>query len=106
MSGEWHAVASVDEVGEDEPKGVEIGDVLIAIFKVGDDYFATANVCPHAFALLSDGFVEDGVVECPLHQAKFEVATGRCIAEPADEDLKTYEVKVEGGQIHVRVPAA
>jgi NAD(P)H-dependent nitrite reductase small subunit len=105
MSGDWHAEASDDEVDEDEPKGVEIGETQIAIFKVGDDYFATGNVCPHAFAMLSDGFVEDGVVECPLHQAKFEVATGRCVAEPAEEDLKTFEVKVEDGQIHVRLPA-
>ncbi|MHA1536854.1 MAG: nitrite reductase small subunit NirD [Alphaproteobacteria bacterium] len=104
MSADWHKVAAASEITEDEPKGVEIGGKHIAVFKLGDKFHATDNVCPHAFALLTDGFVDDGAVECPLHAAKFDIATGKCLAEPAEDDLATYEVKLEGGDILVRVP--
>jgi NAD(P)H-dependent nitrite reductase small subunit len=104
MSGEWHKAGSASEITEDEPMGIEIGGKHIAVFKLGDTFHATDNVCPHAFALLSDGFVEDGAVECPLHAAKFDIITGKCLAEPAEDDLATYEVKLEGGMIMVLVP--
>ena len=105
MADEWHTVAAVGEIDEDEPKGVEIGDKMIAVFKLGDDFHATDNVCPHAFALLTDGFVEDGAVECPLHAAKFDIKSGKCLALPAEEDIATFETKVEGDAVMVKVPA-
>ena len=104
MSGEWHKIASASEIEEDEPKGVEIGGKHIAVCKLGEAFHATDNVCPHAFALLSDGFVEDGAIECPLHGARFDIVTGKVLAEPAEDDIATYEVKLEGGDILVLVP--
>jgi len=103
MAEEWHKVASASEISEDEPKAAEIGDKMIAVFKLGDDFLATENVCPHAFALLTDGFVEDGQVECPLHAAKFDIKTGKCLAPPAEDDLAVYEVKREGDDIFVKL---
>jgi len=50
------------------------------------------------------GFVEGGVIECPLHQACFEIATGRCLSGPATVDLHTYAVRVDGGEVFVRTP--
>ena len=40
----------------------------IGVF-VDENYFAIENVCPHAYALLTEGFIEDQTVECPLHEA-------------------------------------
>lgn len=105
MSQRWHVVASVDDVGEDTPVAAEIGDVEIAVFKVEDAYVATQGVCPHAYALLADGFVEDGVVECPLHRATFEIVSGKCLGPPAEEDLDVYPVRVEDGKILVALAA-
>jgi len=104
MAEEWHKVASAGDIDEDEPMAAEVGDKLIALFKVGDEVLATENVCPHAFALLSDGFVEDGQVECPLHAARFDIKTGKCLAPPAEDDIACYEVKVEGGEVFVKLP--
>jgi len=63
---------------------------------------ALDDVCTHALALLSQGFIEGGAVECPLHGARFDIATGRCLAPPATVDLRTYEVRIEGGEVFVR----
>ena len=78
-----------------------LGERQFAIFQVGDSYYALDNICPHAFAMMSDGFVEGDTVECPLHGAKFHIPSGRCLAPPADVDLKSYPVKVENNKIFV-----
>jgi 3-phenylpropionate/trans-cinnamate dioxygenase ferredoxin subunit len=50
---------------------------------------------------LSDGFIEGNEIECPLHAACFDITTGECLAPPADRDLVTYPVKVEGDEVFV-----
>src|SRR6266498_3868758 len=57
----------------------------------------------HAHALLADGFVEGDTIECPLHQAQFEIRTGKALCGPATEDLKIYPVKVEGGDVLINL---
>ena len=57
------------------------------------------------FAILSQGFVEDGVIECPLHAAQFEIATGRCLSGPASQDLRVYEVRLDGDDVYVAARA-
>ena len=103
MTGNWHHVGQISDVSEDEPLGVTVGDQEIGIYLVNDTLFAIENICPHAFALLSDGFVDGEEVECPLHEAVFHIPTGRCLKEPADRDLKKYEVKTEGEGILVKL---
>jgi 3-phenylpropionate/trans-cinnamate dioxygenase ferredoxin component len=99
----WHAVAGADELGDDEALGVRVGEVPIAIVRAGGALHAVNNVCTHQYALLSDGFVEDGCIECPLHQGRFELTTGKAVCAPVTEPIKVYPVKVEGGRILVEV---
>ena len=56
--------------------------------------------------LLSQGFVEDGVVECPLHAARFEINGGKCLNDIGQRDLRCYPVKVEADRVWVQVPQA
>ena len=60
---------------EGEGKTVEVGDKLIAVFRVGDEYLAIDDVCPHMGASLSGGYVENGIVTCPWHAWRFRLAT-------------------------------
>jgi len=99
----WHRVAASADVKEGAAVAVSVGDRQIALCRVGGTVYAFENVCPHAFALLSDGFIEENEIECPLHAARFEIATGRCTSPPADRDLQTYPVKVEGDEVLVEV---
>ena len=103
MTGTWHKVGTVGDVEEDEPLGASVDGTEIGVFLVGGTYYAIENICPHAFAMLSDGFVEGDQVECPLHQAVFQISTGKCLKEPAEQDVATYPVKVEGDDILVQV---
>jgi 3-phenylpropionate/trans-cinnamate dioxygenase ferredoxin subunit len=102
---EFHEVATTDELDEDEAIQVMVGRKEIALYNLGGEYFATDDICSHAYASMSDGYIENGQVECPLHGACFEIRTGKALTAPATIDLATYEVKVEGDKILVGVPS-
>lgn len=101
---EFHAVAKVSDLDEDEAKQVMVGRKEIAIYNLGGKYYATDDICTHAYASLSDGYIEEGQVECPLHAGTFDIKTGKATAAPCVVDLNTYEVKIDGEDILVGVP--
>jgi nitrite reductase/ring-hydroxylating ferredoxin subunit len=92
------------EVAPGEMKCVFAGETRILLANVDGKFCAVSDICSHAFASLSEGFLDGGVVECPLHGAKFDIATGKALSPPADKDLKTYEVTIVDGRIIVSTP--
>jgi nitrite reductase/ring-hydroxylating ferredoxin subunit len=82
---------------------VKVGNERIALFNVDGDIYATDDTCSHAQASLSDGWLEDGEVTCPLHGAIFDVATGRALTLPATKPVRTYETHLEGDEIYIEI---
>jgi nitrite reductase/ring-hydroxylating ferredoxin subunit len=105
-AGDWHDVAPRAGLDPDFPTGVVVQGQKIGLFLLQDQVHALEDVCPHAYALLSQGFVEDGVVECPLHAARFEINGGKCLNEMGQRDLRCFPVKVEADRVWVQVPQA
>ena len=99
MSLRWTKVATTDAIAEDDMIAVQVDGRDIAIYHVEGAFHATSNVCTHAFALLTDGFLDDCTIECPLHAARFDVRTGRALEAPATQDLKVYPLRIEGADI-------
>lgn len=99
----WHDVGAADEVAEEEPISVKVADQEIGVYRVGEKLYAMEDICPHAYALLSMGFVEGEEVECPLHGALFHIPSGKCLAEPGERDLATFPVREENGRIMIEV---
>ncbi|RZL85792.1 MAG: non-heme iron oxygenase ferredoxin subunit [Variovorax sp.] len=97
----WTKIATADQVGEDEAIAVVLGDLKLALFNSAGGLHVTDNVCTHQYALLSEGYVEDGCVECPLHQARFDLSTGAAMCAPATQPIRVYPVKVEGADVLV-----
>jgi nitrite reductase/ring-hydroxylating ferredoxin subunit len=97
----WRIVSSADAIGEDEIVGLKVDGRDLAVCRHDGTYHAFHNVCTHQHALLSDGYVEDGCVECPLHQGRFDVRTGRPAGAPVTVPIRVFPVKVENGQIYV-----
>ena len=64
---------------------------------------AVHDICTHQYAHLSDGYVEDGCIECPLHQGRFNLTTGAAECAPVTEPIKVYPLKVEGGRVMVEL---
>jgi 3-phenylpropionate/trans-cinnamate dioxygenase ferredoxin subunit len=101
----WHPVTKVDNLRDGEILGFAIGNENIALYRIDGQYYATSNICTHAMALLSDGFLDGDCVECPIHQALFHVPTGEARTPPASEPLQTYPTKVEGDDVLVEIDA-
>lgn len=94
--------ASLSELPEGGVLGVEVAGEQIALYNLGGgEIRATDNICTHEYACLSEGWFEDGIVECPLHDGRFDVRTGRGQGAPITTDLKVYPVLIEGGEIFV-----
>ena len=80
-------------------------NLLIALYQLpGGEYHATDNICTHEYAQLSDGWLEDGCIECPLHAARFDVRTGKALCAPAEQDLDVFETRVEGDDLLLKMP--
>lgn len=104
MADGWARVAAKGDIAEGRCIGVRSGSLDIAIYHLpGGDFRATDNVCSHAYALLSDGWMENGCIECPLHSARFDIKTGRALSAPAFDAVKVFPVKLEGNDVLVKV---
>jgi len=100
---EYAKIGSLSELTSGEMKMVTLNGEDILLANVGGKIHAVSDLCSHAEASLSDGYIEDDEVECPLHGSRFSLTTGEALNLPADEPLKLYDVKVEGDDILVRV---
>lgn len=99
----WHEVLEGQLVQENDVVGVKVDGRDVALYRVEGRIYATSNICTHGDALLSEGWVDDGCIECPLHQGRFEIATGKGQGTPISVDLETYAVKEECGRIFVEM---
>ncbi len=97
----WLQVAEEAQVRAAGQLAIEVEGERVALFVLDGEIYAIGNVCTHQFALLTDGYVEDGCVECPLHQGLFDIRTGKAMGPPVTEDLRTFAVKLEGGAVFV-----
>ena len=71
----------------------------IAVFRDGDAYYALDDTCPHEKASLADGWLEDGEIECPLHQSRFSLRTGAVTCLPTTRNARTHRVEVIDGRV-------
>ncbi|MGM0772929.1 non-heme iron oxygenase ferredoxin subunit [Marinobacter sp.] len=99
----WRDVIAVDELEKDWVTRVEVGRRTIAVYDTPSGIYASLALCSHGGADLCDGYFDDHVIECPLHQGAFDVRDGRPIAAPATRAMRTLEVRVHDGQVQIRI---
>jgi naphthalene 1,2-dioxygenase system ferredoxin subunit len=97
----WTDVAAEAELFEVAGIAVTPEGRDIAIFKVEEDVYAIDNICTHGHARLCDGFVDGNMVECPYHQALFDVRDGSVNCGSATEALKSWPVKIENDSVYL-----
>ena len=99
-------VASTSDVAEGEAIVIEPEEsgyvARIAIFHSdNDEWYALNDTCSHADASLADGWIEDEEVECPMHSARFNLATGKVLSLPATTDVQAHRVEVRGSDVYL-----
>ena len=99
----WHEVAALADLDPDFPLGVEVDGEKIGLYVDGREVHAVEDICPHAYALLSQGFREEGIIECPLHAARFDITSGKCLTEIGGRDLRCYPTRVVDGRVSIQL---
>ncbi len=99
MNENWTRVANATDVPEDGTLLVSFEGEPVCLYNLAGKVYATHDICTHGQASLADGFLDGEAIECPLHQGKFNVITGKAMTAPCTEDLRTYAVRVENGNV-------
>jgi 3-phenylpropionate/trans-cinnamate dioxygenase ferredoxin subunit len=105
VSAEGIVVAQVGDVPDGEAIRIDssvTGTVDdIAVFNDNGEFYALDNTCSHEKASLSEGWIEDGVIECPLHSGKFCLRDGSVLSMPASENVACHRIVIVGSDIRV-----
>jgi nitrite reductase (NADH) small subunit len=100
--GEYHKTISAALLAPGDCTEVMVASRAIALYNVGGTFYATANQCLHRGGPLGQGMLSGCEVMCPWHAWSWDVRTGENVANP-ELKIESYEVKVEDGQVLVRV---
>lgn len=117
----FQTVCRADDIAAGEKKAVKVGDTSVVVYHLkdgaNDAWYATQANCTHVFWALAKGKIVDGdKIQCPLHRAQFDIRTGEVVCWAnfppgvqllnlvrSEKALKTYKVRVEGGNVQVEV---
>ncbi len=96
-------VAAVSEVPAGEGIEVTVGGKTLAVFNDNGTFFVIDGACTHAGASLAEGACGRGEVVCPLHGARFNLATGAVLSRPASRPVKSYKVQLVGDEVQAEL---
>jgi nitrite reductase/ring-hydroxylating ferredoxin subunit len=96
-------LCSTDEVTPGAALRVETEGLTLAVFNVSGQFFVTDDLCTHGPGSLSEGYLEDDVIECNFHNGQFNVRTGEVVSPPCMVPIKTYPVMVVDGKVTIEV---
>jgi nitrite reductase/ring-hydroxylating ferredoxin subunit len=101
----WTKVSDTDSLNDGDLVSFNYDDSKrkLLIARINGKVYATDGICTHAYAELSNGFLneEDKTVTCPLHLSAFDLQSGVPRNAPAEIPLKTYQVKEEADGVYV-----
>jgi 3-phenylpropionate/trans-cinnamate dioxygenase ferredoxin subunit len=103
----WVLACDAEDIEKEDVIRVDLAGRTLAIYRSPEDTFhATDGICTHERADLADGLVMGDIIECPKHNGRFNYKTGAATRVPASTNLCTYPVKLDGGQVFVRLDGA
>ncbi|HZC57118.1 MAG TPA: non-heme iron oxygenase ferredoxin subunit [Xanthobacteraceae bacterium] len=103
MSAKRIDVCSTGDVAPGSALKVEIDDLVLAVFNIDGAFYVTDDTCTHGPGSLSEGYIEDDVVECNFHNGQFNIRTGEVVSPPCMVPVKTYQVAVVDDKVTIEV---
>lgn len=101
---EFVAIGPATDLENGERLFVEIDNLPIVVFNIGEKIFAIGDVCSHDDGPVGDGEIVDHEITCPRHGATFDIRTGKALTLPAVVDIPSYPVRIVEGQIEIGLP--
>jgi 3-phenylpropionate/trans-cinnamate dioxygenase ferredoxin subunit len=97
----WLPVAQVSSIPPGDYAQTEVDGALVAVFNIAGEFYAIDDICTHDGGELAGGVVEDHMVVCPRHGARFCLRTGAALTPPAYEPVRTYRTRVVDGVVEI-----
>ncbi len=100
----WLDICGTDDLEVNDVAQVDFADRTFAVYRVeSGDYLATDGICTHSRRVhLAGGLVIGGLIECPKHNGRFEIATGEPARAPVCEAIATHPIEVRDGRVLMR----
>lgn len=93
----------VQEMQPQSMRRFEVGDTQILLVRLEEEFHALQDRCSHEEFPLSDGFIDDEKVICPMHGAAFDPSTGDALTLPAYEGIRTFKVLIRDNTVYVEI---
>jgi 3-phenylpropionate/trans-cinnamate dioxygenase ferredoxin subunit len=103
MASDFVSVAKLADMRENEVRQVSVGKTAVILCRVEGRVYALEDLCTHEYSALGRGRMIGHEVECPRHGARFDVRTGEATRLPAAAPIRTFPVRIEGGDVQVDV---
>ncbi len=102
---QWVDACDVSDLEENDVIGVNHNGKPYAIYRLaGDQFYASDGLCTHGKTELAGGLVINGCIECPKHNGRFDVQTGKALTHPVKVNLKMYPVEQRRNRLFVYIP--
>ncbi len=102
MSDSFQPVGRITEFTPGQGRKVTVDGRHVALFRLGDEFFALDNMCLHRGGPICEGLVEHDIVTCPWHFWSYEIRTGTMVQDPR-VGLSRHDVRLDGDVISVRL---
>ncbi len=100
----WVVACRLDDIDKEDVVHFDHGDRTFAIYRCPEgEVYATDGLCTHAQLHLGDGLVVDDLIECPMHNGRFNYKTGKAMGAPVCVDLVTYKARITEGEILIDI---
>jgi len=98
----WVFAVKENEVEDNRINRIYPKGIAVLLIKKDGEMHAVSARCPHMSCSLGDAKLEGNIITCPCHDWRFDIVTGEFL-DANEIKLKTYEVKIEDGDVLVRL---
>jgi nitrite reductase/ring-hydroxylating ferredoxin subunit/Fe-S cluster biogenesis protein NfuA len=100
--GDWRAAAPLDDIPDGGILALTIDGEKVLLYRNGAVVSCMRNACAHLGLPIHDGLVEDGIITCPFHGFRYDLASGECLTAP-EVQLQPHAVRIIGDKVEVRL---
>lgn len=101
MAVEWIDAGAVTGLAPGKMKCIVAGGRRLMLANIDGEFLAVDDTCTHEDASLSTGSLHGDCVKCPLHGSRFNLRTGAALDDPAEDDLQTHPVRIDGVRVMI-----
>ena len=98
----WEFAAKLSDIPQGGIRPLELAGEKVILARRGSIVACFQNACAHMGMPIHDGEIDGGIITCPYHQFRYDLATGECLTAPTVQ-LQAHAVRIVGNRVEVRL---